>query len=234
LEDARSWSHGLVLDVIDPTIARMERSESSPLRGFVAQPFRCFSVRPAFTVIEMVVVVLLIAIIGGMIAPRLMRSERRLAERECEEVRRVLSIAASRSALSGQGILLSYDSREKTLNVFVLARVETNNGTRNEWQSDRMILPVKLDALAFRRGSADQQGLNASGWSVVFPTGEPRPMMWLAFSPASEPESAGWQIELMPDETGATKRRMNENSRASAAGLFRIDLDATNQGERAW
>ena len=184
--------------------------------------------------IELVVVVLLVGIIGGMVLPRVMRSERRLAERECEEVRRALSIAAGRSALSGQGILVSFDSREKMLKVLVLARVETNNGSKNEWQSDRMILPVKLDSLAFRRGSADQQGLNASGWSVVFPTGEPRPIMWLAFSPASEPESAGWQIELMPDETGASKRRMNETSRASAAGLFRVDLDATNQGERAW
>lgn len=184
--------------------------------------------------LEMVVVVLLIGVVGGMIAPRMMRSERRLAERECEEVRRVLSIAASRSALSGQGILVSYDSRERMLNVYVLARVETTSGSKNQWETDRLILPVRLEALAFRRGSADQQGLGASGWSVVFPTGEPRPMMWLSFSPASEPENTGWQIELMPDETGATKRRMTESSRASAAGLFRIDLDATNQGERAW
>jgi type II secretory pathway pseudopilin PulG len=184
--------------------------------------------------IELVVVVLLIGVIGGMVLPRVMKSERRLAERECEEVRRVLSIAAARSALSGQGILISFDAREKLLSVFVLARIETNNGSKNQWESDRMILPVQLQSLAFRRGTADQQGLNASGWSVVFPTGEPRPMMWLAFSPASEPEATGWQIELMPDETGATRRRMNESSRASAAGLFRIDLDATNQGERAW
>lgn len=220
--------------VENPTIAAKERSNPSPLRNSVALSLRGFPLRPAFTMIEMIVVVVLIGIIGAMVVPRALRSERRLAERECEDVRRLLSVAAGRSTLSGQGVLVTFDARDKTISVFVLSKVDTSDGAKNAWQRDPLIPAVELQSLTFRRGTADQQGLNASGWSAVFPTAEPRPMLWLVFAPASDPEAMGWQIELMPDETGASKRQMTERSRAAAAGLFRIDLDATNQGERAW
>lgn len=187
-----------------------------------------------FTMIELVVVVLMIAVIGGLMVPRLVGNERRRASAECDDVQRLFSTAASRSALSGQSVLIRYDGRSHVLSAKVLREVVERGEIRHAWTEDRMFVPIRLESLAFRRGSADEQELSAGGWEIVFPTGEPRPLAWLAFSANADPETAGWQVELLPDETGASKRSMRDRSRASEAGLFRKDLDAIGQGERAW
>ncbi|MGE3107598.1 MAG: hypothetical protein AB7G11_16275 [Phycisphaerales bacterium] len=184
--------------------------------------------------IELVVVVIIIALIGGLVVPRLVGNERRRASAECEDVTRLLSIAASRSALSGQTVLITFDGRSHVLEALVLREVVERGVVRNQWTADRMIQPVKLESLAFRRGIADAQDLAPTGWEVLFPVGEPRPLTWLAFSASHDPESSGWQVELLPEETGASKRTMREPSRASQAGLYWKDLDALGQGERAW
>ncbi len=187
-----------------------------------------------FTMIELVVVVLLIAVIGGLMVPRLVGNARRRASAECEDIARLFSVAASRSALSGQSVLISYDGRSHVISAYVLREVVERGEVRQQWSSDLMLQPVRLESLAFRRGMADSQALSSSGWEVAFPTGEPRPLAWLAFSANADAESSGWQVELLPEETGASKRSMQQPSRASEAGLYRKDLDAIGQGERAW
>lgn len=184
--------------------------------------------------IEMVVVVLLIAVIGGLVVPRLMGNDKRRANAECEDVARLLSIAASRAALSGQSVLISYDGTSHVLSAYVLREVSERGSVKNQWATDRMIQPVRLESLAFRSGMADSLALPRSKWEIVFTTGEPRPQVWLAFSANQDPEIDGWQVELLPEETGASKRSRREPSRASEAGLFRKDLDELGQGERAW
>jgi len=188
----------------------------------------------AFTMIEMIVVVLLIGIVGAIVVPRLVGSSSRRADQECEDVRRLISVAASRSALSGQTVLVRYDGADGVMEALPQVEIETSEGTRSEWKRDLMMPSVRLDALRFRRGTADAQALGSSGWSVMFTGGEPRPQLWLAFAPVNAEESAGWQVEILPEETGASRRRMNQMSRASGSGLYRVDLDAAGQGERAW
>jgi len=211
---------------IDRRIAR----SMQPIRASAAASHRS----RAFTMLELIVVVLLIAVLGGLIMPRLFGSDRREAERECEDVRRLLSVAANRSVVSGQSVLVKYDSQARKIDAFVLREVSSSDGVRNEWWSDIMIPGVFLDKLSFRRGTSDVQALSTGSWSIEFTTAEPRPLLWLAFSATNEPEASGWQVELLPEETGASRRRMNQTSRATSAGLFRIDLDAVGQGERAW
>lgn len=190
----------------------------------------------AFTLVEVIVVLLMLGILSGLIVPRLLRSERRLADNECQEAARLLSAAAKRSALGSQSVSVKYDAESRTMHMYVLQRMPNRRGDSDiqEWVQDPLVRPVKLVNLSYRRGMTDSQSLGERTWNMVFPPSEPRPVVWLLFAAKSDADAAGWQVELLPDDMGATRRGASEQSRASIAGLLRIDLDATNQGEKAW
>src|SRR5262249_11116844 len=153
---------------------------------------------------------------------------------ECQDVSRLLGAAAKKSLLAGQPVSVKYDATSRSVHMYVLKRIQGRNGDTDEWVEDPLGRPVMLDTLTYRRGAAGRQSLGEGNWNVVFQSSEPRPVLWLLFAPKADQDGAGWQVELLPDDTGATKRGAQEQSRASIAGLLRIDLDATNQGEKAW
>lgn len=190
----------------------------------------------AFTLIELIVVIIMISILAGFIVPRIINTGKRQAEIEATEVARLLSVAARRSALAAEVVAVEYDGTGPRLSMVVLRNVDTGRGLKQAWVADPLTPPVELTAVNVVRAVGDGQVLGTAGgrWWVDFDPSQPRPVLWLLVGDDRAAESEGWQIELLPEETSASKRPATDPSRASLAGLLRIDLDATNQGERAW
>jgi prepilin-type N-terminal cleavage/methylation domain-containing protein len=190
----------------------------------------------AFTLIELVVVILVIAVLAGFMAPRMVNSARRQADLEAAEVTRLLGVAARRAALSSEIVAVEYNAAVPSLSLVVLRDIDTGRGSRRTWVQDALVPPVNFQAATILRATADGQPVAGSGgnWWVDFNPSEPRPALWILVGDARGDSTLQWQVELLPEETTASRRSLNEPSRASIAGAVRIDLDASNQGERAW
>lgn len=169
-------------------------------------------------------------------APRLLNTQKRQADFEAAEVTRLLGVAARRAALSNEIVAVEYNSQGPSLSLVVLRDIDTGRGTRRTWVQDSLVPPVFFQAATILRASADGQPIAGSGgnWWVDFNPSEPRPALWLLVGDPRGDATTQWQVELLPEETTASRRSMGEPSRASVAGAVRVDLDAANQGERAW
>jgi prepilin-type N-terminal cleavage/methylation domain-containing protein len=192
--------------------------------------------RRAFTLIELIVVIILVGVLLGLIAPRMIDSGRRQAEFESAEITRLLGVAARRAALSGEIVAVEYDGSAPRLALVALRETQTSRGVRRTWVEDPLVPAVELTHVDILTASADGQTIGTAGskWWVDFNPSEPRPALWLLVGRPRSDSSAQWQVELLPEETSASRRPTSMPSRASAAGALRVDLDAINQGERAW
>lgn len=192
--------------------------------------------RRGFTLIELIVVTILVAVLLGLVAPRMIDSGRRQAEHEASEITRLLGVAARRAALSGEIVAVEYDGSVPQVTLVALRDTETSKGPRRTWVQDPLVPPVELTHMDILTASADGQVIGTAGskWWIDFNPSEPRPTIWLLVGRPGADSTTQWQVELLPEETSASRRSMSVPSRASAAGALRIDLDAANQGERAW
>jgi len=184
--------------------------------------------------IELIIVILLFAILAAFIAPRVLRMDQRRAANEASQIARILGVAARRASLASEVVAVDFDTDRLT--VLTLRRVQDSRGraVRSEWVEDPLIEPVILGATQVRRAFADGTALRPDRWRVEFPAAEPRPMLSLVLAPPRQPESAGWQIELLPDDMSAIKSSASATSRSAQNAWRHIDLDAQNRGEKAW
>jgi prepilin-type N-terminal cleavage/methylation domain-containing protein len=190
--------------------------------------------RRAFTLIELIVVIVLIGVLGALLVPRLFGNERRRADREAASVAELLSVAAAREALSSESVAVDYDPSSMTMGVQVRRTAGAGGGRTARWVDDPLVTPVTLQYLELRQAVADGQPLKRQRWRIEFPATEPRPTLYLLLAAPGEPDSSGWQIELLPEETSATRSAATAPTRTSQSKWRRVDLDAEGKGEKPW
>lgn len=205
---------------------------------FVHAPHRACSrcAARAFTLIELLVVILLVAVMAGLVAPRVFNSGRRQAEFESSQITQLLSIAARRAALSSEVVAVEYDGSVPQLTLVSLREEQSGRTRRRNWTQDPLVPPVVLSAVDILSAAADGQALGSAGgkWWIDFNPTEPRPAIWLLVGARGSDSGSQWQVELLPEDTDASRRTMSQPSRASTSGAMRIDLDANNQGNTIW
>src|SRR5215510_3248159 len=76
-------------------------------------------VRPAFTLIEMIVVIIIVGVLAGVLLPQALSNTGRRAETEAQNVQRLISIAAERESLSPEPVAVEYDETSATLRILV-------------------------------------------------------------------------------------------------------------------
>lgn len=130
--------------------------------------------RRAFTLIEVIVAVVILAVLSAMIVPRLSRTTKAEHENAVEKLRDLLSMYAFRDATSSQQIAIWQDPETGWFALLIkdrdpLATSEDGDRSRYEWVADRRILPValprgmELDALSV-------DGLDVAGTDWLIPT----------------------------------------------------------------
>jgi prepilin-type N-terminal cleavage/methylation domain-containing protein len=134
--------------------------------------------QPAFTLIEMIVVISVIAILATMMVPRLMGQKQRRLQAAADGVSDLLMMFAQREALSDQPVSIWHDTAR---NWIVLMRLEPNAANEDEpatWQPDHAVKPVKLPDIVRPEdvyAVADGEPIDFGRWPIVSEPGRPRP-----------------------------------------------------------
>ncbi|MSR28536.1 MAG: prepilin-type N-terminal cleavage/methylation domain-containing protein [Phycisphaerales bacterium] len=129
--------------------------------------------RRAFTLIEVIIAVAIIAIMAAMIVPRVTRTTKSEHDAVVERMLDLLSMYAFREATSSQQIALWQDPETQWFTILVAERnLDAGGESRNsraEWFADRRLQPV---ALAPEMELADLvvDGLDVSGTDWLIPT----------------------------------------------------------------
>src|SRR5262245_32959534 len=106
---------------------------------------RTHPVSRAFTMIELVVVIILIGVLGMVIAPRILDTGSRSVEIEARAVRTLLSAAAQRDALSNQSLAIVYDPEERSLTMFIQRESQSDTaGQVAQWEAAVLVQPVHI------------------------------------------------------------------------------------------
>jgi type II secretory pathway pseudopilin PulG len=178
-----------------------------------------------FSVIELIVVGVLLAVLAGVAAPRMASFLGRQVRADAAAVGEMLSAAARRDALVSQPLALDYDGEAGVLRVLVLTQAQ--DGAR--WAEDRLMPSVVLAGAVLEHAAADGAGLNQSGWWVEFPQGGRRPGIELVL--ASDRSKERWQVVLPSGASQAVVRPAVEGAPLASGA---VDLDDAGQGSAPW
>ena len=160
--------------------------------------------RSAFTLIEVIAVLLVAGIVVGLIAPRVSTSTRRSTENSVRAASSMLAIVAQRAASSSELSALVYDHEEGSLFVEVLRQQRGNyDRTERVWRRDPFAPEVVLSGCRVSSFVTDGLRVSEDSFRLVFEPGVTRPQisMTIAESTSGATRTAvdggrTWQIDL--------------------------------------
>lgn len=187
--------------------------------------------RRAFTLIELIVVIIILALAAGLLAPRLLRSRSAAARTSVDAITTLLSIAAHRDSIGAAPVSIAYDPAQPALTL--RTRAPSAQSTHlAAWRNDHFIAPVTLSPLILRSALLDGRDIMPGPWTIDFPRHQPRPTIELHLE---QPRDSGsptsrWTILLLPGWTAARAA----DDLASNTIERPIDLDAAGNGDASW
>jgi prepilin-type N-terminal cleavage/methylation domain-containing protein len=182
---------------------------------------------PGFTIVEVIVVMVVLAVLAGAIAPRLTSSAGRRARVEAQAVERTLSAAAMRDAMSSQRVALEFDG--SVLRALAYGTTGEDPDAARAWRVDPLIPEARLTELSLAAGAADLERLSAQGFRVELPRMGRRPEIDLRLI---DSRGVVWRASLGAGAMRAVAGQELDVTPAAAAGV--VDLDELGQGRRPW
>lgn len=223
------------------------RAASTPKFAGLSRPGR--GGRAAFTLVELVVVMIVLTVTVGLLSPRLFGNNSRRAQSEAEAVRALVTSLAEQLADPGviaesPARVLQYAAASETGSFpeFRLAR-RVQGAKKGDWtdEQERLYPPVVLESARVVQVVLDGrvQSVNADQpWRIEFTSAGVRPALSILLATRDSSEAATtetWQIDLIPTRTEAALRTLAPGT-TSVAPLApdAIDLDLTGGGETPW
>ncbi|MBL8761781.1 MAG: type II secretion system protein [Phycisphaerae bacterium] len=184
--------------------------------------------RPAFTMIELIVVVVMLGVLAGAIIPRMMRRSDREAEQNVRVLADLFSTAAARAAIAGQHVALWFDAAGDAKVWMETSRAANSADfeTNPQWSPDPIVPEQPADRLTFVSGSVDGRLLDARKWTIEMVPGQERGMVVASFR--DREGSRTWTIVLPP---GSLRAQVIEGATPFDES---VDLDLTGMGEVSW
>lgn len=181
-------------------------------------------VRRAFSLMEAIVVVMILAIMATVVVPRLNAMVQRPARQSAILVGDFLTSVAQRDALTSQPLAIEFNGEQNTLSLLV------PGDEPGQWRRDLVIRPIQLGEAYLVEASADGAMLDTSQFRVEFRVGSPRPLIEMAISDDRDSRNEGpFQVRLSPGSPRAVVEGVSAQSTAEGE-----DLDAAGKGEQPW
>ena len=183
----------------------------------------------AFTLLEVIVVVVVLLVLAGVIVPRIVSKNRSQTRLTLNAVRTLLSAAAQRDALTSQAVAIRFDAESAMLSV--LTPSNDDEPRRGDdlwpWRVDPLIQPVRFDGLTLQRAAADSLELGDDQWILELARGERRPDLTLE---CLDDRGGSWVV-LLPSGSGVAKVWAGEPDETDR---LTIDLDEEGRGRQEW
>lgn len=183
----------------------------------------------AFTLVELITVVVILAVLSAMVVPRVVNWDERRAESSVREVADTLSGAARRHLFSTQR--LAIDFAEGRLRLLTLRLRDPGSFSTNDqsWLEDPLTPSVQLTDLELIEASADGRALDPRRFRVDLPAAEPRPQIVLRLAMTGGRNRTEWIIHLPP-----TADRAAVTTDDDAVFDTRLDLDRAGLRDEPW
>ena len=196
--------------------------------------------RSAFTMVEILVVLVIVGILAGLVIPRLFNSGDRQAAIESQAVAALLTAAAQRDSLSSQPLALAFDPERNRLSLEVYSTGDAEDGPA-DWVPAPLIPPVNLttaellEALSDGRSVSSPKGASAAAksavWRIELGQAQQRPTITLVLGHGDD---RAWQLDLLPGELAARRREIPAAAGPVTPDTRSEDLDATGRREQPW
>lgn len=132
--------------------------------------------RRAFTLLELLIVIAILALLATLLVPRVLDHEDRVFNLTCDRVSDLLTMYAKRESVGGAPVGISYDPDRRWLMVMVYDTDDQASHGEAEWRHDTVIRPVKLPEstqLVDVRG--DGRSADITNWPLGSEAGRDRP-----------------------------------------------------------
>jgi prepilin-type N-terminal cleavage/methylation domain-containing protein len=191
----------------------------------------------AFTMVELVCAIVLLAVLAGVIVPRILSWDARRAEEQVLAAADLLTSAGRRSAFSTQRVAVEFDAREARLSVVWRrpgdpASFDADPGT---WEPDPLTPAVTLEGLRLVRAWAGQEELNPRGFRAALQDDSSAGgRVPLALMLAEERSGRRWVVRLPALSDRARVIADASEADLAAADPDVVDLDALGMREQPW
>jgi prepilin-type N-terminal cleavage/methylation domain-containing protein len=196
----------------------------------VQRSFRQHRKPRGFTLIEVTVVVVVLAIMATMIVPRLVGNDKREFKLAVDQVGDLLTMYAQRESTGQKVVGISHN---RQFNQLELWEIDTDNGGVTDggsWRRDFYVQPVRLPQFMLDTDLeivVDGDRVDASEWPVCGELGQQRPQISISLHGAEEIAT----LTLAPYAVAPTL-----SSTYGVSGVIReaVDLDGTGHSREDW
>ena len=184
--------------------------------------------RWAFTIVELMVVLVVLALLSAIAIPRVASIDRRKAQVALDQLHDVLSVFAYRDSLGSQRIGFGPDEETGAIGVFIKEFDPTDPDSSDEWLPDRFVDPVFLPSgMELVDVRLDDRSLPLDDWFIASMPGGDRPRIELRV--ASEQLSASLLLE--PYMIAPV---VFEDNRPPPPVRLPVDLDSVGMDRGTW
>jgi prepilin-type N-terminal cleavage/methylation domain-containing protein len=186
----------------------------------------------AFTLVEIMVVVVIMAIMASLTIPRMLGNETREYQLAADRVADLLMMFAQREGLGARPVGLWEDTQNRRLVLMMRPRESDNpDGTLGEasaWVPDRTVRPVPMPrTVSIIDVQADGERVDISSWPLQVDPGETRPDIAIMLEGPS-----GVRTIVLPGHALSPMQISGANYAEWLGGP--IDLDAAGQDREDW
>lgn len=212
---------------IDPESARLVRAGAA-------------TARRGLTVVEVLVVCIIIALLAGLVVPRLGNMGARRAEVEAKGLAALLSAAAQRDAMSSQAYAVGFEPGTSTVTLLAFREAEdpTQQGSwaPAPWQTALVLSEAEIRGVAVDGqpiGAPTSDG-HVGAWRAEFFPSQPRPRISVLLTARSAPDQYAWQVDLGSTQAMAALKPLASAAAWAPGDPEVVDLDALGMREEPW
>ena len=187
--------------------------------------------RLAFTLMELIIVIIVLTLITSIAIPRLVGHGKRELQLAAEQLLDMLTMFGQRESTAQRPVGLWHDVERNWIVLMVLDIDPADPESPADWRVDPYVAPVKLpSSVDWRSVQAVQDGqwVDFQKWPIATQPGEPRPSVEISFA---TPQGLTKTVILpahalapyQPDGTGQY-----------AEYRYPIDLDAAGRRQEDW
>jgi len=184
----------------------------------------------AFTLVEAIVVIVILTVLAGAIAPRLVSMSSRRARNNVNAIADLLGSAASRQELTSGRLAVSYDGETRVLTVLSLKATsgDSLHAGSTMWVQDVAISPVHVEDVEDKSVTFDFIPQDSKRWRMELQRARQRPALAIELT---EPETGDlWHVIL---GAGAMRATVVAPGEALPQDM-EVDLDRTRGSGDVW